>query len=303
MVSTTLFLALALAQAPALPVPVRSFYRATQENERRVSLRVSDASLKDVLSKLPKVDYVVDADAFKGRRITLSLTDVTTTEALNAIASALDAHWESVGGVRVLKKGAGLGFNGTGFRTFTVPSEEFQFFGDGKTQFRTMPRIEMKELFKDGKGFQGLSLEQEMDIQEALEEAQKHALEQPNLDEKTRKAIEEAFKSQKESFRALQEANGLRGGAYEKARADIEARRKAIEQSRRSADSVGRNEVEVDDLLKSLTPAQKDLAKSQGYLKLSDLTPEQRKLTGHTGDGTFDLTITRDGQTLKIKNG
>ena len=278
MVLTTLYAALALAQAPA--TTAQTFYRAAQGNERKVSLRVDDASLKDVLSKLPKVDYVVDADAFKARRITLSLTDVTTTEALDAIAAAIDAHWETVGGVRVLKKGAGFGINSTGFHTFTFPSTKDFPSLNGKS-FRALPPDAFKNLFKDGKTMPGLTPERTKEMQRALEEARKSL-------EDSRGEFEKAME------RARLRGEGLRGPMGEETR-------KALERSRAGGDGAAHLDMDVDALLKSITPAQKELAKSQGYLKISDLTPEQRKMTGH--DGTIEIRITRNGETLSIKNG
>lgn len=248
MVLSTLFTALALAQTPppARIMPNGSVYRLATQTERKVSLHVKDASLKDVLSKLPKVDYAVDADTFKDRRITLNLTDVTVTTALNAIAAAIDAHWDTVGGVHVLKKGAGFGFGNSSFRSFALPSQPFP--GDGKFEFKTAPRF---ELFKDGKGFQGFTPEQQKKIEKSLELSRKQ-------------------------FQALPDFQKLR-----------------------TLDSGTTN---VDALLKSITLAQKEIIQKQGFLKLSDLTAEQRKFTGFSGDGSFEMTITRGKETLKIKS-
>ena len=61
---------------------------------------------------------------------------------------------------------------------------------------------------------------------------------------------------------------------------------------------------EIKKLLDSLTPAQKERQKSQGFLKLSDLTSDQRKLIGgelKPGE-KFDFKIIIDGKELVIKN-
>ncbi|MFZ4507775.1 MAG: hypothetical protein ACOYON_08795 [Fimbriimonas sp.] len=52
----------------------------------------------------------------------------------------------------------------------------------------------------------------------------------------------------------------------------------------------------------SLTPSQKAKHKKQGYLKLSDLTPAQRKKLGVTGSGKFEIRFNENGTQLVIKS-
>jgi hypothetical protein len=57
-----------------------------------------------------------------------------------------------------------------------------------------------------------------------------------------------------------------------------------------------------DELLKSLTQRQKDLQKSQGYLKMDDLTAQQKQMLGLKGAGEFEIHVkTKDGE-LTIKS-
>lgn len=59
-----------------------------------------------------------------------------------------------------------------------------------------------------------------------------------------------------------------------------------------------------DKLIASLTAEQWAKQKSQGFLKPSDLTADQRKMVSiPDGDGDFNITITKDGKTLTIKKG
>ncbi len=60
---------------------------------------------------------------------------------------------------------------------------------------------------------------------------------------------------------------------------------------------------DIKSLMKSLTPAQRELHKKQGFLKSTDLNAEQRKMlpVGGSGDWSFHFSI--DGDSLTIKKG
>ncbi len=58
----------------------------------------------------------------------------------------------------------------------------------------------------------------------------------------------------------------------------------------------------ITSLLKSLTSDQKDMAKKQGFLHLSDLTGAQRKMLGASGDGNFEFHYKNGKEELTIKN-
>lgn len=63
------------------------------------------------------------------------------------------------------------------------------------------------------------------------------------------------------------------------------------------------NKGNVDRLLKSITPAQRELQARRGYLRPSDLTPAQRELLGSvskSGDWTIQYNV--NGQKLTIRN-
>lgn len=59
----------------------------------------------------------------------------------------------------------------------------------------------------------------------------------------------------------------------------------------------------TDKLIASITDKQWELMKSQGHLKLSDLTNAQRELIGNPkGGDDFNITIQRDGKKIVIRN-
>ncbi|GEM_PF-3242457 len=314
MALTTILAALALAQTPA-PVPTLEIRRgsvtplATVQAGRRVTLRFDGASLKDVLKRLQKekIDFAVDADSFKDRKVTLSLTDVPLSAALDAIGSALDAHWETVGSVRVLKKGARSGFgtlDGNAFRNFTLPTMPALPKLDGAGQKEALRALEQAQ--KELADAKGMNEEQRKTVLKALEEAQKNLAGQNfNFNFTMPKGVYD-FKST-EGFKNLSPK-------------DNEEFRKAMERIRdMDKDALSRSYTHtipiqgfdlksltlngrgLGELLKSLTPEQKELQKKQGYLKPSDLTADQRKMAGLDGKGTVEITIVRNGETLKIK--
>jgi hypothetical protein len=60
---------------------------------------------------------------------------------------------------------------------------------------------------------------------------------------------------------------------------------------------------DFEGFVKSLSDSQKDLMRSQGYLKVSDLTSEQRKMLGIEGDpGHFQLQYEKDGVKIIVKS-
>ncbi|RYG27157.1 hypothetical protein EON82_00425 [bacterium] len=351
MVLTTLYAALAMAQQPAATTIIQSPKSPTATTiyapalarvaqDKRVSVNFNNASLKDVVNFLrkEKIDFVIDPDQFKDRRLTVSLSDVSTSTALSAIANALDAHWERVGDVRVLKRGGGFGpgadtffRSAPGFATPAFPRTPDVKFFEGpkmdKKAFEEMQKAmekaqkEMKFEFKD---FKGLDKAQQEEVRKALEGARKDM-------DKARKDMERSRiefrnfdgarvygldKKQLEELRANGKAfdgarvYGLDKKTLEELRANgrpLAGRvygldKKQLDELRAKTRSLTIDGTNIGDVIKSLTPAQKEIQKKQGYLKSSDLTPEQCRILGITGEGSFDITIVRDGETIKIKS-
>lgn len=55
-------------------------------------------------------------------------------------------------------------------------------------------------------------------------------------------------------------------------------------------------------IAKSLTPAQREKNKKQGFLYYRDLTNEQKRMLGIKSDGTWTVTYSRDGETFTVKS-
>jgi hypothetical protein len=66
---------------------------------------------------------------------------------------------------------------------------------------------------------------------------------------------------------------------------------------------LGGNPRGFEDFVKSLSDKQKDLMKTQGYLKVTDLTDEQKTDLGISGNPEhLEIEYTRDGQTIIVRS-
>lgn len=151
----------------------------------------------------------------------------------------------------------------------------------------------------DMKNFKGLTDAQRKEVEDAMKTYRFHMndLDKAKID----KEIAEAMKHRDH---AIKNQHGLTDKQrkeidelMKRSRAEMEKARQEMERARR---------IHVDNirkLLDSLTPAQKDLAKKQGHLKLSDLTPEQRRLLDIQGnaDDSMTLSYSIDGKSITIK--
>ncbi|MBI5705807.1 MAG: hypothetical protein HZC36_02335 [Armatimonadetes bacterium] len=85
-----------------------------------------------------------------------------------------------------------------------------------------------------------------------------------------------------------------------KAHADQKRVLELAEAGKLKAKVTGEN---LGKLAESLTDAQRELMKKQGYLTPKDLTEEQRKLIPDMGKGDWTLTYSKDGKSVTIKGG
>ncbi|MDK3162453.1 hypothetical protein QPK87_38800 [Kamptonema cortianum] len=83
--------------------------------------------------------------------------------------------------------------------------------------------------------------------------------------------------------------------------------RKAMEDARSEIkDATAKIKIQTENvgkLIRSLTPAQKKLMQERGYLKPSDLTPEQKKMVdGLDYKGTYNISLKTDDGEIRIKS-
>lgn len=153
---------------------------------------------------------------------------------------------------------------------------------------------------KEGGEHRKLSDQERKEVEAAMKGAQKameEARKQMN-DPKIKAEIERAMKAGKLSDKERREMEIDMKRAHEemaKAKIDMSKAHKEMEHARLQGDNMKK-------LLDSLTPAQWELSKKQGYLKLSDLTAAQRMLIGDikpSDDLTLSYSI--DGKKITIK--
>lgn len=250
---------------------------------KRVTASFKSASVAEVLAWLTKqgVSFVVSDDQINNKKITLNVVNQPIESVVDAVAASFGGHWERRGTVRVYQKGSDV-FSGFQFTPSTqfAPSETRAYSFDAKEFPGGAVSIPDMKVFlaplKSLKDIPGSGLDEKeieaitKELQDSLKDAK---VDDPAVWEKFSKKLSEKLQK-------------------------IDAKVGRIAQTGK-AQSVT---VNGSDVLATLTPAQKDLQKKQGYLKVSDLTDAQRKLLGITGTGQFEISIFKNGESLKIKN-
>ena len=196
----------------------------------------------------------------------------------------------------------------------------------------------MKKAFEgqDWKSFQGheLSAKEKLEIERAMKQAQDEmkkafegkdwkSVEGRELSAKEKleveKAMKQAHEEMKKAFdgKAFKEIKDFKG-MTPKEKAELEKELSNLHKDlKKTFDGKEWKELEnfkgkgffmndanFSELLRSLTPAQKEKHKKQGYLNLSDLTPAQRKMLGSSGnEGSFTISFSKDGEKVTIKGG
>lgn len=263
---------------------------ADYQKPARVSVKFQDAKVGEVLKWLERqgVSFVIADTKLKDRSITLSIQDQPVDAVADAIASALGGHWERQGAIRVFREGAfSWLFEAPSVKGELIKPDGKNLLKDYQFQETPMPRSDGNQMKvftlpdQDGKTFQFFGngfntpspFGQRMynfNGQVPTDPAKLKELEQKITDELNR-LHEEAKSQPKTRFEFKDPFFGPRP--------------------------------DFDAFSKSLTDSQKDLMKSQGFLKLDDLTSEQRTLLGlQSVTGHVEVRYEKDGTTIVIKN-
>ncbi|MEX2242690.1 MAG: hypothetical protein WD716_02465 [Fimbriimonadaceae bacterium] len=176
----------------------------------------------------------------------------------------------------------------------------YQLQGEGHKKAMEEMQKHMEEMRKSG--FKGLTPEQIEKLKSEgmrvnSDEFQKHM-------EQMHKAIEEAHKSGFKGLTSEQiekmKAEGMRINSDEFKR-HMEEMRKHLGENMKVMQIKLEN---VKKFVASLTPAQRELADKQGFLRPEDLTKEQRELLGIGEDkGEVNMSFSVDGKNVVIKSG
>ncbi|MBI1333493.1 MAG: hypothetical protein GC165_11510 [Armatimonadetes bacterium] len=260
--------------------------------DRKVSVKFENASAGDVLKWLGKqnVNFVANLDQLPKSKITMNLKDVPLSEALESVADALGGSWHVKGSTIIF--GHGGFFSGNGLmmgpnnffqwsdkdmKGLTIDPKVFQF--DNKA-LRGM-QIDPKVFQFDGKALKGLdgkafqfdsSKWKDMTIDPKVFQ----------FDGKNLKGMDgKTFEFDGKAFKELKDMKTFKGAMTFK-------------------------KIDAAKFLKSLSSAQKETMKKQGYLKISDLTDEQKGMLFNDPKGEMPKSITitlSDGDnSVTIKN-
>lgn len=286
--------------------------KSAQTNlQKLVSVKFDNAPVKDVLAwfRQQGVNFVAPIES--ATRLTISIDNEPLKDAVDAIAFAMGTSWAKKGDVYAFQPNSSTRFS------TSVQGHPFQWKEDDQRAFEQHMKQfgdEMKAFKFDGEAFKEMK--------------------NFKWDEKDRKAFEmdmkkfgEEMKSFKFDGEALKELKSLKDLKIDLPdmkgfQLDMEKLHKELGESMKSFkmdDSQLKalkdfkmsglkglpmhfNGKSMGELMKSITDKQWELQKSQGFLKASDLTEEQRKMLGITADSKgFNIAISIDGKELKVK--
>jgi len=281
---------------------------------QRVSLRFTNAKAKDVIGWLQKqnVNFVIeDSELPKDKTVSLNLQNQPIDDVMEALGAAFDGSFEKRKDIWVFRAGRRAMFFSDDLALPGAPMAP-------RSLRMTLPSppklrgIEGKDLTPEQKK----KLEAEMQHLEA--EMKKLGTElgkqfqfqfkdfDGKFDEEFAKKLELQLKDFDKTFGKDFEIKMDRIGkalevelkAHEEAMIALDKAAKAGER----AVQVRVKAAQTEELFKSITPEQKKLQKDRGYLKLSDMTAEQRKLITADPKAEFEIKIVKNDETLVIKN-
>lgn len=261
---------------------------------QRVTADFKSAPLSEVLKWLSSqgLSFVVKDGTLDGR-LTIHIANQPLKDAADAIAKAMGGRWDRNGDVFTLKSGSdGLGMlryedfkvDGTP-KTFTIPNIQdlpaFKFsFPDDNVWSEADKKAFKDQMLKFKQSLPNLKVWTDQDGK-ILE----RDLSKMKIDEKELKA----FKDKMSEFKlSLPDVDKLK--------------RLELDLSKVGDKSFIFKAEGIRELMKSLTKEQWEKHEKQGYLKPSDLSPDQIKMLGNDRDGEWTLSFTIDGKSLTIKS-
>ncbi len=256
-------------------------------------------------------NFKFDSKGFQG------MDPKSKAEMEKAMQEAMKAHQDAFKMLdsAEMKKLMELGkLNGDAFKGMQFDSKAFQGFKmDSKAKaemekamqeatkahqdaFKMLDSAEMKKLMELHKmdAFKGLDAKTKADIEKEMK-AHQDAMKSMGdfkMDGKSKAEIEKAMKAHQDAMKSLDA----------KTKAEIE---KAMQEAKKHSDmamAFNGQKINFEKLVDSLTPKQKDLMKSKGYLTPADLSADQLKMLGKLPDGEYTISFSKDGKSIIIKS-
>lgn len=298
--------------------------------DRKVSVNLNNVTAADALKWVGKqnVNYVVNLDTLPKSKISLNMKDVPLSEALSSIADVLGGHWQVKGSTLLFRGGFGF------FSAPLAPMGQTRMFAPGQTFRFDTKAFEMPDMktFKfDGKvltprefekmhGEMGKHLHDFKFDKETMDKLHKELgtlgkMHDFKFDKDTMEKLHKELGSLGKLHIDGQELSKEQRAKFEKDLSiALKAKDSALLQlkdgeklnSLSKFQALGFKKVDSAKLLKSLTAGQREIMKKQGFLKISDLTKEQKEMifTDPKAEikGDFSFILNLDGEKLTIKN-
>lgn len=272
-----------------------------EKYDRKVTATFRGSSLQDILRWLTSqgVSFVADESKLpKDKKITLNVVDRPLKDVLQALATAMDGHWDSEGGMLVWRNGKAPAFRfeparpispirpnakGRAIPSTPIPPQEPREFSDREMK---MFRFDADKMFKGWKEIEvpdGNGGKQKIRVPEVDEKwMEEFAKNQEKWARDLELRLEKDFGKDGKNFRFLKEGKTF------------------------SPNSMIRIQTgDPSKLVKTLSESQRKTLKERGYLKVEELTKEQRAIVGLSElpkDANISIVINLDGEKIEIRS-
>ncbi|MBS1710679.1 MAG: hypothetical protein JSS71_03000 [Armatimonadetes bacterium] len=253
--------------------------------------------------------YIVETTEIpKDKKFEVNLASADRDEIARAVAKALGLSASKEGDVWVLKDGPDFGAfpmlpNG-GKEWDQMTPEEKAEFEKGMAEFRKS----MQEFGESMKNFRFDFHMPDMDFHMPDMDFKFNGKDFDKMTPEEKAEFDKEMAKMKEELKNMKfEFKGFDKDEFDKemgrVKIEIDKAKQEAGKAREEAKKAMKIHVEnMEKLFASVSDRQWELMKSQGYLKLSDLTKEQREMLGNPqGDDEFNMTIERNGKKLVIR--
>ena len=262
---------------------------------RKVSVKFNNASASEVLRWLSKqnVNFVANVDKLPKSKITMNVSNVPLSEALESVAESLGGMWQVKGSTLIFRTGL-YGVNTIApfaqDRRITIPRWNTQ-----GGELKLMPFNNMKDMPFSGEEFKSLF----------------------KLDDKTLNLDDKSMAELKKQLLLLKDQKWADGQAFKLDGKSLEDSKRLMLQLKEGkgteskglstlVNKWGLKKFDAKKFMETLTSSQKEIMKKQGFLKLSDLTDDQKGLLFDNPNGqmptNFTIVFNLEGESVTIKN-